>query len=425
MRHTSLPHRVAVVALDVPLSARLAGAWRYPLHGAALSTIVALTLSHYVAFLPSFIGVLASLVVWTATWRYAADCLLHSANGYAEPPEVSVAASAQQGWTLTGTNFVLYLLMLVCAFAFPMLFWVMVLFCVIVLPAIDMSLAYDGNLLHAFYPVTWIRIIGGFGVAYLLPLAIQALLGVSLVFTVYLSAFLPRVIGIPLTAFVSNYLVILVFHIMGTMLHQRHDVFGLRPQAQLDALANHQDADEALLVDVDALARHDRRAAIGRLAARMQDRASPTAMHLTYRQLLRAEGLTDALLSHGQIWITALIANDQERRALGLVQECSEWDPQFLPDDPDNAGKLIDLAARSGMNRLAVRMSRSFIAVWPHDPRGPLHMLSAAHQLAGPLQQPTEALVMISRTASQWPDHPAQPQIQDLIAQLRDRRLSR
>jgi hypothetical protein len=416
--------RIEVIDPNVSLAERLGGAWRYPLRGAALATCVALTLCHYLALLPSFVGVLASLLIWAATWRYAADCLLHTAHGYADPPDVSIGASEQQGWSLTGINVLGYLLCLVCAVVFPALFWPLVIIEIVALPAIDMSLAFDGNLLHALNPFNWLRIMAAFGVAYLLPVAINVLLGALLIATTIAASHLPRLLGIPLVAFVSNYLVFLVFHIMGSMIHQRHEVFGLQPQAHDLARANGQDADQQLLDEVQELATHDPRAAIGKLVARMQDRSSPASLHQAYRQLLKSQGLHDGLITHGQIWITALLANGESRRALGVLQESVELDANFLPDDPDNARQLIDLAVRSGMNRLAVRLCRSFIAAWPRHTLAPHHALCAARLLDEPLGQPTEALVLLSRVAPHWPDHPMQGDMQALMRKLQTPRLA-
>jgi hypothetical protein len=146
-------------------------------------------------------------------------------------------------------------------------------------------------------------------------------------------------------------------------------------------------------------------------------------MHQAYRRLLKSQGLSDGLITHGQIWITALLANGEQRRALGVLQESVELDPNFLPDDPDNASQLIDLAARTGMSRLAIRLCRSFIAIWPNHTLVPRHALCAAGLLDEPLGQPTEALVLLSRVAPRWPDHPMQGDMQALMQKLQKPKL--
>ena len=65
--------------------------WReifaYPLQPGALSTNVALAISHLVAHLP--VGFILDLLVWTAFFKYAFEVLRWSANGREQAPEIS------------------------------------------------------------------------------------------------------------------------------------------------------------------------------------------------------------------------------------------------------------------------------------------------------------------------------------------------
>jgi hypothetical protein len=63
--------RIALASADTPFGQRLIQGLGYPLRGSGLATCVALALIHYVALLPSYIGALASALVWAATWRTA------------------------------------------------------------------------------------------------------------------------------------------------------------------------------------------------------------------------------------------------------------------------------------------------------------------------------------------------------------------
>ncbi|NUR21389.1 MAG: hypothetical protein HOQ08_00655, partial [Frateuria sp.] len=101
------------------------------------------------------------------------------------------------------------------------------------------------------------------------------------------------------------------------------------------------------------------------------------------------------------------------------VQECSELDPAFLPDDPANAATLAELAARQGMNRMAARLCRGFVKAWPNDARAPQCALLGARLLGGPLGQPAEALALLGRAGTPAADHPLRPDLDALAAQLR------
>jgi hypothetical protein len=411
--------RVATVAVDLPFAERLRQGFGYPLRGGALATCVALALAHYVALLPAFIGLLGGALVWAATWRYAADCMRHTAHGYADPPEVGIDGDDAAGWALTAIHLFAIACGVLATVFFPSMLWPVVVLFALVLPAIDMTLAFDANLALALNPMHLARVMAGFGRAYLIPVAINLLLGMLVVLASMTTAVLPRLLALPLFAFAYTYLVVLAFHLMGGMLHQRREHFGIEAQAEALAAATGQDEDSRLAAQARELAADDPQAALGLLAGRLQDRVAPTALHETYRELLRRHGMREALLVHGQVWIAALAAGGEEHKALRLVQECSELDPAFLPDDPANAGILADSAARHGMNRMAARLCRGFLKTWPRDARAPGCALLGARLLGGPLGQPAEALVLLGRLGTLPSGHPLRGEIDLLAARLR------
>ncbi len=410
--------RIELVAADAAFGERLRSGFGYPLRGAGLATCAVLTLIHYVGLLPSYVGALASALVWAATWRYAADCLLHTAHGYADPPDVGSEGNSASGWALTAIHLLLVALCVLAIMFFPHLLWPVLIVSALLLPAIDMSLAFDGNLALALNPLHWQRVIAGFGMAYLIPVAINLLLALTIVLASVSTALLPRLLALPLFAFACTYLIVLAFHLMGAMIHQRHERFGIEPEAPKLARAAGQDADEILLAEVEALAPADPAAATQMLVARLQDRAAPAPLHLAYRQLLQRQNLRDGLLVHGQIWMAALIAQGESRRALGVLQDCCGIDTDFIPDDPRSCGELADLAARLGMRRLALHLCRGYMAHWPRDPQLPHYGLLAARLLGEQAEQRGEAVQLLDRLAGAWPDHPQRGEIRALRQQL-------
>ncbi|MHB1056449.1 MAG: hypothetical protein ACYC0F_01030 [Rhodanobacter sp.] len=410
--------RVEVVAADTPFGERLQAGFGYPLRGAALPTCVVLALIHYVGLLPGYVGALGSALVWAATWRYAADCMQHTANGYADPPDVGSDGNSASGWGLTAIHLLVVALCVLAIVFFPRLLWPVLILSALVLPAIDMSLTFDGNLALALNPLNWARVIGGFGAAYLIPVAINLLLGVLIVAASVATALLPRLLALPLFAFAYTYLIVLAFHLMGAMIHQRHERFGMVPEAPELAMASGQDADGRLVDAARRLAADDPIAALRQLAARLRERTAPPPVHQLYRELLHRQDLRDDLLVHGQIWIAALIAQGESRRALGVLQECCGIDAGFVPDDPQTCGGLADLAARMGMSRIAIHLCRGYLAHWPRDTQAPHYGLLAARQLAAHADQRTEAATLLDRLASAWPDHPLRAEIDAQRQQL-------
>ena len=404
--------RIEVVAADTPFGERLVSGFGYPLRGAGLAACTVLALIHYVRLLPSYIGVFASVLVWAATWRYAADCLLHTANGYANPPEAGADSNGTAGWGLTAIHLLVVALCALAVLFWPHLFWPVLILAILVLPAIDMSLAFDANMLLALSPRNWFRIVHAFGPAYLLPVAINLLLGITIVLASFSSALLPRVVALPLFGFAYSWLIVLAFHLMGVLIHQRHEEFGLEPEAPRLARAAGQDADATLLQDVAALAPSDVQAATSLLVERLRAHSAPPSIHLAYRQLLQRQQLRDALLVHGQIWIAALIAQGEPRRALGVLQECLGLDTDFIPDDTRTCGELADLAARLGISRIGLKLAHGYLQTWPREPHAPHYGLLAARLLAEHPDQRVEAVKLLDQLAAAWPEHPLRGEIE-------------
>lgn len=397
--------RVNAVSADTPLSQRFLAGLSYPLRGGGLAACVVLALGQCLVVIPAYIGVLAGFVLWTATWRYAAACMLHSANGFADPPDVGVEENPSAGHGLTLIHMAAVIACAASTVLYPAMFWPLVAVFALTLPAIDMSLAFDGNLAAALNPLNWQAVISRLGLGYFIPVIVNLLIGGLVVLPSLTSSWWPVWLSLPLIAFAYTYLIIFNLHLMGSMIHQHHEQFGLEPEVEELVRESGQDDDVHLLAHVREMAVVDRRAAIGMLVERMQGRSAPASLHQAYRELLRKEGLKEGLVEHGHLWIAMLMAQGETRRALGLTQECVEIDPGFLPDAPETVIALAELAASSGMTRLSLKLCRGYLSRWPRSPDCPRVGLLAANQMADRLGQRAEAAVMLGKLAAAWPEH--------------------
>lgn len=401
--------KIELIDTQSPLSQRLATALRYPLRGGALPGLVAFTLAHYLALLP-VAGWLIELVIWAATYLYALECLRHTADGFAQPPEF--AEPGHGGWALVAILLWSTVLTLLVKLNGAGGTWIISVLMAVSLPAIAMSLALDGSVLHALNPLTWARIMARFGLPYLLLIGVQLVIAMLVGMSqATFNAVLPRVISLPLFYFVATYATVFNFHLMGLLIHQRHEHFGLQPKAHQLVRDIHQDADQHLLDDVEELAIDDPSGALDLLVPRLRDRVAPDSLHQAYRKLLRRQGHQDALLVHGQIWIAALIARGDSRRALGVLKECSEIDADFIPDDPHTCGDLADQAARTGIQNTTLKLCRGYLARWPRDPQAPHYGLLASRLLSENTDQHGEALQLLEQLTIDWPDHPLHNEI--------------
>lgn len=362
---------IRLAAADMPLSARLLHGVAYPVRGAALAGCITLALCRYLTLLPGIIGTLVSIIIWAATWRYAIDCMIRTADGYADPPEVTLDDGAGSPRAILVLH-VLVILLLVATAAFARdAFWAALAVAAVLLPAIDMSLAFDGSIVVALNPATWVRVFARFGAAYLIPVLANAALALLVWVALQGASKLPLLIALPLYGFVCTWLVLLDFHWMGLLVWHYRERFGMHPEAPELARKLGQDADDELVRECEALAQDDPEAAAIRLRDRIRERSAPAPVHALFRNLLRRLKRNDLLVQHGQTWIAQLCANGEARRALGIVQECRGIDHGFAPDDPDNTAELARLAARIGMHGLAAHLAQRFIQRWPGHEAAP------------------------------------------------------
>ncbi|AIF48575.1 hypothetical protein [Dyella japonica] len=410
--------RVHTVPADTPLAERLVAGLTYPLRGGGLAICAVLALGQCLVLIPAYVGVLFAFVLWTATWRYAAACMMHTANGFADPPDVGVEENPAAGHWLTVVHMAVIIACAASTTFYPAMFWPLILLFALTLPAIDMSLAFDGNPLVALNPLNWQSIIGRLGAGYFIPVILNVVIGGLMVLPSPSLSWLPFWLSLPLFAFAYTYLIIFNLHLMGAMIHQRHEQFDLEPEAETLARESGQDEDEHLLTRVREMAKVDRRAAIRMLVERMQGRSAPASLHQAYRELLRKEGLTDGLIEHGHLWIAALMMQGDTRRALALTQECVDIDPAFLPDAPDSAAALAEHASRAGMTRLSLKLCRGYLARWPRSSDCPRVGLLAANQMADRLGQRAEAAVLLGKLAAAWPNHPLHPTLVALASRM-------
>lgn len=366
--------RIELIDADAPLVQRLATGLRYPLANGALATCITLALCRYVAIVPGllhipFIGIAVSVIIWAATWRYAIDCMVHTADGYAEPPEVSLDDHVGSPRALLVLHVALLAALIAIVMLAPGALWPTLLAAAFLLPAICMSLAFDGAIDVALNPLTWITIIARLGAAYMVPVIANLLLAVLVAFAYLGASRLPVLLAAPVYGFACTYLVLLDFHWMGLLVWHYRERLGMHPEAPVLARATGQGADDELLAECEVLARSDPEAAAIRLRDRIRERIAPTPVHALFRKLLHQLQRNDLLLAHAQTWIAQLCVTGEARRALGLVQECREIDPGFVPDDPDNANTLAALAARMGMAKLAQHLEHAIARRWPQYTR--------------------------------------------------------
>ena len=407
--------RHALADASTPFTQRILIGVRYPFRGAAPTTILAVAAFELLTFFPiTFLRVIVMFFGWIATYTYAIECLRHTADGFADPPELALNTDDRTSVALiviqlTGNAFAVLAtffwglpgLLILPVFAF-------------VLPIMTVSLTFDG-VEAALNPLTWFRVVERLGSDYLLlfvVVAASALLQAGALYA--LAERGPAFLGTAVFYVIANYLTIYTFHLMGALIHHRHESLGYQPESEVIAEAVNPDDDTALLGHVNLIAREDIPGAADILTERLREGLAPASLHTRYRELLRVQNRLPELLVHGQIWIAALVPAHEERRALGVVQDCIDVDPAFLPDATITCGALADTAAHGGMTRLALHLALGYLRTWPGDMGAPHYGLLALRMHVRQ-REPAEAAVLGRRLLATYPEHPLRTDIHALL----------
>jgi len=410
--------RHALADADTPFSQRAIDGFRYPLGSGARLTLIAVTLLEALSFLPvTGLKLLVIFIGWMAIYVYAFECLRHTADGFADPPELALNTEDSTGVALILIQLTGNALAVLAPFFLGIPGLLVSLVFAFVLPVITMSLTFDG-VGAALNPANWIAAIGRFGPSYLLLFAIVILTSLLQAGAQYaMKDHGPTFIGTLGYYAVANYLTIYNFHLMGALIHRKHETLGYFPSSIALREATEPDDDDALLRHVNLIARDDIPGATDILTERLREGLAPVPMHTRYRELLRAQDRLPELLVHGQICIAALIAGQETRRALGVVQDCLDVDPAFLPDDPRTCGPLADVAAHGGMVRLGLHLAQGYLTTWPRDMGAPSYGLLAA-RLHDRLGDPVSSARLARRLLADYPEHPVRSDLEALLATL-------
>jgi len=394
----------------VPFWNRLREISLYPARGGALTTIIVLALCQLVGFLPlGIVGGLFWMLVWVALYKYAFECLRATADGRMEPPEVAASVEDSLGWSQIWLQVAFFVLNLAGFLLLgPAGGALVAIFLALALPGAIMSLAMDENLGHALNPVTWLAIMGRFGWPYVAVAALYFVFNLSQHYAQALVLpFLPPVVSTIAFYFITNYAIVATFHLMGYLIWQYHDEIGYEPKAQAQPLSRVRDPDQDLIDEAAAHVREGRpEAACELLGGQLHSRGGSEVMHAQYRKLLGLLGKRDEQLRHGREWISQLLAQDKDRRAVDIARECLDLDPQFQLAEPDQVARVAQKAVDSGNTQVALKLVSGFHKRHPKHRDIPQNYLLAAKLLAERMGKDAEARVLLDQLIKAYPEHP-------------------
>lgn len=402
-----------------PFHERWSQILRYPLQLGALSTIVALAIAHLVQHLP--LGFILDLLVWAAFFKYAFEVLRWSANGRAEAPEISLTVSDWVGRYAMMLMVLAEVIIILLGFFFGYVAALVVgLLLMFAMPAMMTILALDESPLRALNPVAWLMITERIGRSYFVLVAFFcAAVIVQSVIAAFMTMLLPGLLVTPVVFFVVNYLMIVNFHLIGSVIHQHADALGYSGHVELHTLAPDAGPEERILDSARRRAAEgDTRGAATLLREELAAHPRSLPLHDEYRHWLRESDDKAELAAHGRVVIPVMLAQNQDRRAIEVARECQVLDPAFALDDPADITRLAHAAAEAGQTQLALALLAGFHKRFRAHADIARNYLLAAKLWAERMNKHMQARAMLQQIKLTMPNDPAIPQVDAYLAYL-------
>ncbi|MCP3870120.1 MAG: hypothetical protein GY703_18905 [Gammaproteobacteria bacterium] len=409
-----------------PFWLRIPRFFSYPAQSSVLIVMAGFSLLQLLANLPA-IGWVVSLLLWLAAYKYSYEVLVHTAEGNLDPPESRNMAGTdsigiQQFFLMLGMILLVWGVLWFTQSLF--LAGMLALFFLVSFPAAIITLAMTQSLASSLNPLIWVSLMHRIGFPYLLVVLFLFLMVISM-FT--LEAFITPASPVaqlfmgPVFYFVEFYFMVAMFHLMGYMIYQYHEVLGVEvngPEERSSVRAASPDAQ--LIAETQALVQDGKLPdAIEKVGRTIRGQGGTRELHEHYRKLLRLKGDKAGQLNHARQYLPVLLeALDQPYQAVDLVAECYQCDPAFALSNPKYIGTLAEHAELKGRHSLAIQLTNGFAKRFPSHPDIPRNYFLVAKILTDHMGEDKKALGILRSLLKKYPDHPLQPEISHYVRTL-------
>jgi hypothetical protein len=423
---TPLPEPTREVPDIPPFWQRLPRFFLYPLHPEPLLYMLFLSCATWLVFIvPAplpFNFLIVLFGVSLAFIRYAHETLDQTAMGLLTPEEHVVyddTGRAGLPYKLYGVFAVIGLVTGLAERAGGLFLGAALIYGTLSTPAVIMILAVTRSFRAALNPFTVIRMMTIVGLPYLGLSAFIFLLSAS-EFTLR-ALLLPRVPPwpwFPVLAFVPMYFTLIMFNMMGYVIHQYHHLLGVRIQQARQGVRTGNGAAAASgatdsYADLIVSGRIDQ-ALDAAYEARRVDPENVGARD-RYHKLLLLSDQKDRLLSHARRYLALLLKKDLASNAIGLFHAMRERDPAFQPDEPAQIPRLAE-AARQGRDfALALSLVKGFDKRFRGSGEIPAVYFFAAQTLCENLRRDDAARQILAALLERYPAHPVSDRARQLL----------
>ena len=435
----SVAQQLAIENVVEPFWNRIPKFFAYPFTTQVVIFIVVLSIFITLFSAPGLFSKLIQTLLFGVLLKYGFTIIKDTAQGNMKPPEINERTISEdfgvvvKYWTLG----ILFLLTLIVSFVFIMpviiglgaavgliLFGIIVVFLLLIYPAVVIVLATSGSLLSAINPSISVRMAWRIGPSYLLMYLFLFILYCAPATVVYLAQpFVPRILLIFIFALVNCYYTIVAHHLMGYLILQHHDTIGYDVDFETQDVCEKPTGAEPgstrdLANQTTVLIKEGKLdEAITLIQEETHGEIKSLDLAERYYNLLKLKERTQEMLEHAKGYLDLLMKAGKKDTMREVYLECAALDPSFSP----HATALFRIAGsmnEHGNFRGALGAYNRFIKASPDDPLVPKAYFLAANVFNEKLLNPEKAIKVLQRLIKGFPDSDIIPYAQKYLRDI-------
>jgi hypothetical protein len=351
--------RLGVSNNVTPFWRRLQESFAYPVNFDTIFLIVGLAvLSAFARYIP--FSFLIYLLLTSALLKYSFSCLETTSQGVMKAPDVSQAYGGGFGIALQVMLMVIVILIVIWLSSYflgNMFASIITIVLIAGFPAMMINFAMTENVFQALNPMNMLNMMGAIGLPYGLLLGFLMIMSGSVgVISQFVSVEFSLISSI-FQSIVSNYYMIVIFHMMGYMIYQYQDELGIddshiiredKPQktvlqdnlCHIDILLKEGDLDQVLTMYNEVIS------------------ANPNEKGLKSKffELLVSTKSIDQLTEFAPKYFDYLIQSDRYELLSISYKRVLNVDPKFTPTTAEQRFKLAQICHQRGDSKSVIRL---------------------------------------------------------------------
>jgi tetratricopeptide (TPR) repeat protein len=405
----------------------------YPLSMRPLVLMLVLSIITALVVRPGIIGLVAQIIIWGITFKYAYAILQNTAGGNLISPELNAQTLFENVNPVAKQVGIYVAIFLAGAFVFTHLGMLagslFVVAATLFLPAMIILLVTTESLIQAINPMMFVTLAFRIGWGYLLMYFFCSLLGSApALLGQHVIQYLPPFLRLLLFTLIKIYYTFISYHLMGYVILQYHEDIGYRvdfddfKDEETESLQAEQDADtpEArLLRRVNQLIKdgdHEGASALIENETAQASIADPLLSE-RYYTLLKITGATEKMAAHGSNHLEHLVQAGKKDASVEVYRECLAAQPDFAP----GAATLFKVGCwlnESGDDKAAIGAFNRLTKAHPQDPLVPKSYFRAAQIFNDRLMNPDKAKAILKGLIRKFPDHDIIPFVERYLTDL-------